>query len=847
MWSFLNERLSIGARLGLISACFFAPIVVLAFLLVDQVWKDVDFANRELDGGAYLAQVWPTFAGAAQAAVAAEGQPAGTAAPAQAAAVASAGAAEAFDRARGEARLTAGVALFQSVADGSNLILDPELPSFYAVDAATASLPQLMTSAVSVVEARTLADRIRTLRQTQVFTDAALDALGAVTRRAAPGRGRDALAAHAAALASAAKRFQHDLAQRPAGADIDADRAAATALQREVDATWRADDAELQILLQARTNRLIQGMSIDLTLVVLAAALAGALAAATATGLTDRLNGLLRTMDRLMARDATVQVPFLADRNETGRIAATLAAFKQSLAHIEVVDRQLRDSEARYRLLAEQAPDIIVRYDLAGTIEYISPAVRELGYEPDEVVGRNIVEFWPDGERQDGTLRAIVEGRPPRSGRQNEFRLRGRDGELFWMEGNPAAIQDADGRPTGVISVIRNVTARRAMEDELRRKRREAEAAVVAKSEFLANMSHEFRTPLTGIIGFGGLLEAMDGLPDRARAYASLMLNAGRALLSIVNAVLDFSALEAGGVHLHPQPFSPLALVESAVELMRLEAQAKSLTLEIELRGPVAAMATADSDRIRQVLLNLLGNAIKFTESGGVTVGMSQPAGLQGPLRFDITDTGVGIALGAEDRLFERFSQVDGSDSRTYGGVGLGLAISKGLVELMGGQIGVVREAAGGSTFWFTAPIAVEAPREEPGGPEGADAAAAGTRILIVDDVAANRELMTALLSPLGAVIAEAHDGEEAVAASMASSFDLILMDLQMPRMDGYAATRAIRAESNRNSATPILAVSADVLPQHVEACRAAGMNDHVAKPVDLRDLMVKISHYVRV
>ena len=844
MLSFLNERLSIRARLGLISACFAAPIALLVLLLIVQCWKDVRFAHRELEGAAYLEQVWPMLAVAAEGSEPLDGR--APAAPQAKTAFASPGATAAFDSAHGDAKLAAGMALIRSVADGSNLILDPELPSFYSVDAATVSLPQLMISTAAVAQARSPEDRIRALRQTQDFTDSSLDALGAVARHANPGAAADALRAHTAALAAAARSFQDRLSRRPIGADIGADKAAAASLQREVDATWRADNNELQFLLESRVNRLIQAMSIDLIAVALAVALAGIVAAATSAGLADRLSALLKTMDRLIARDVKVEVPFLTDRNETGRIAATLAAFKQSLIHVEEVDRQLRESEERYRILAEQVPDIIARYDLNGIIEYASPSVRQLGYKPEEVVGRHVSEFSRPGDFQGTTLRAASDRQPLPSGSRNETQMPTRDGRLLWIQGHPAAVHDVAGNPIGVVTVLRDVTQRRVMEDELRRKRHEAEAAVVAKSEFLANMSHELRTPLTGIIGFGGLLEKMDGLPDRARFYVGMMLNGGRALLSVVNAVLDFSALEAGGVQLRSQTFSPLVLVEAAVELMRVEAGAKSLALQVEQRGVLPEMTTADADRIRQVLLNLLGNAIKFTNSGGVTVTVSQGDGSRETLRFEVIDTGVGIAADARDRLFHRFSQVDASDSRSYGGVGLGLAISKGLVELMGGQIGLASEEGRGSTFWFTVPVVLCPVGEEPSAEPPAGRDASGARILIVDDVASNRELMTAMLAPLGATIAEAHDGEEAVSASMKSNFDLILMDLQMPRMDGYAATRAIRAKSNRNSATPILAVSADVLPQHVDACLAAGMDDHIAKPIDARDLLIKVSHYMR-
>jgi CheY-like chemotaxis protein len=295
---------------------------------------------------------------------------------------------------------------------------------------------------------------------------------------------------------------------------------------------------------------------------------------------------------------------------------------------------------------------------------------------------------------------------------------------------------------------------------------------------------------------------------------------------------------------LNPQPFDLRAFVEDTVDLVRPEAEAKGLDVRFEPSATLPAMVRADSERMRQVLLNLIGNAIKFTAKGGVAVRLDHLAANGDHIRFSVSDTGVGISADHSDRLFQRFSQIDGSNTRRYGGAGLGLAISKGLVELMGGQIGVTSEEGLGSTFWFTvsAPLvsgAGEVAAKEAGGKDMGP-----LRILIVDDVAVNRELVTALLSPFDLQLTEAANGAEAVDAALRDPFDLILMDLQMPVMDGLAATRAIRSNSVFNNATPILAVSANVMPPQVEACRAAGMNDHIAKPIDPTSLLSKIAQW---
>jgi signal transduction histidine kinase/ActR/RegA family two-component response regulator len=427
----------------------------------------------------------------------------------------------------------------------------------------------------------------------------------------------------------------------------------------------------------------------------------------------------------------------------------------------------------------------------------------------------------------------------------HEFRTRRADGQWVWLQGSPAPILDEDGKILGAVTVLRDITARRAMEEELRRRRAEAEAAVQAKDEFLANMSHEIRTPLTGIIGFAGLLVPMKGLPDLARGYVQRIVTSGQALLAVVNDILDFSKLEAGQVELDAQPFEIARFFEETLALVSGAAEAKGLGLELEIDAHAPAALTADSGRLRQILLNLLNNAIKFTEAGKIRLRASHDAA-NNRLRVAVSDTGCGIPEDRLHRLFQRFSQVDGSVSRRYGGTGLGLSICKTLVELMGGQIIVESSAGSGSTFsfWIDAKPAVggvQAPLDAPTlvAPAGAPA-----HILVVDDLDANRALIRAILEASGHRVEEAAGGAEAVNAVIRSPFDLIFMDLQMPGMDGFAAARAIRAIDAPGRSTPIVALSANVLAEHVDASAEAGMNDHIGKPIVVAELLGAVGRW---
>lgn len=367
--------------------------------------------------------------------------------------------------------------------------------------------------------------------------------------------------------------------------------------------------------------------------------------------------------------------------------------------------------------------------------------------------------------------------------------------------------------------------------------RAEAETASRAKTEFLATMSHEIRTPLNSIIGFSQLLERRRDLPPKAREQIHLIERAGGSLLTVVNDILDFSRVEAGKLEIDPRPAKLAKLIEDSLAIVQGAAEQKGLTLRFETEGLADGLHVFDDNRLRQVLLNFLNNAIKFTDQGGVTVRLHvTPRGNGDRIRIAVTDTGVGIAADAADRLFQRFSQADSSISRSHGGTGLGLAICRGLVELMGGRVGVESIPGKGSTFWLDVTFE-RAETQSVEAEQDSETEALQVRVLLVDDNAANRELGATVLKLLGCTVDVANDGEEAIMAAGRAWYDVILMDVHMPGIDGLTATRAIRMLEGEAGRTPVIAMSADVLPEQLKRCRAAGMVDSVAKPIDVQAL----------
>jgi signal transduction histidine kinase/ActR/RegA family two-component response regulator len=369
-----------------------------------------------------------------------------------------------------------------------------------------------------------------------------------------------------------------------------------------------------------------------------------------------------------------------------------------------------------------------------------------------------------------------------------------------------------------------------------------ARAANKAKSEFLATISHEIRTPLNSILGFADLVADDPGLSAESRRRLDLIGRSGRSLVEIINDLLDFSKLEAGRMELDPQPLAPALVLRDAMAIAAPAAESKRLALRVEISGgDEASLFSLDETRLRQVLLNLLSNAIKFTRDGAVTARLN----LSGQrLRFEVSDTGIGIAPDVQARLFQRFTQADSSISRGFGGTGLGLAISKALVSRMGGEIGVDSAPGRGSCFWVELPAepAQPAPKLDVVAPRASNAG--GARVLLVDDHPVNRELGHALLTLGGHETVTAEDGAAAVSLVRNEDFDLVLMDVHMPDMDGLAATRAIRAMAGSKARVPILALSADAMPEQIARCLAAGMDGHVAKPIVRDALLAAVARF---
>ncbi len=516
--------------------------------------------------------------------------------------------------------------------------------------------------------------------------------------------------------------------------------------------------------------------------------------------------------------------------------ASTLAEAERAVQ----AEAAASESEARYRLLAESVNDMLAITSPAdSSIQFVSQASEGvLGFRPEELIGRRTLDLTHP-EDQPAVLQffgQLVAAGPSTRPSPYQFRGRHKDGGWRWLEGQPRVIFDEAGRPLRFQDVVRDISARKAMEAELRAAHAEAQAAAEVKSQFLANMSHELRTPLTAVIGFANLINERPELSPQTRQYVERVQTAGRALLSTVNDVLDFSKLEAGQVEICPWPTDPLELVDEVVQLFGAQAQGKGLRLRTDVAADVPPCLDIDPDRVRQVLTNLVGNAVKFTDRGSVTVGLDYA---EGELRVTVTDTGAGIPPDRASLLFQRFSQIDGSNTRRHGGTGLGLAICKGLVEAMGGRIGVASTPGAGSSFSFAMPAAVQSLTES--APETAPTLRLDgrRRLLLAEDNPVNRELVKALLAPYAVEIETAENGAEAAEMGASRPYDLILMDLHMPAMDGREAALALRA-GGPNAATPILAFSADVLQLELEV-----FDGMIPKPISPRGLFDALAHHL--
>jgi PAS domain S-box-containing protein len=570
-------------------------------------------------------------------------------------------------------------------------------------------------------------------------------------------------------------------------------------------------------------------------------------------------------------------------------------------------ERALRDSEQRFRLLADNATDIISLHAPDTTILYISPSsMSQLGHVPTDLAGRRLIDFVHPDDRGilDRKRFEVLEGHP----RLAKFRLRHRDGRWLWFESMAARIDGATGAATGgaagestgedaggasILVSSREITERVRYEQDLREAsdrlaaqaaelrtlavdldaaRRVAEQASLGKSQFLAMMSHELRTPMTGVLGMVDLLRGTP-LSEEQRGYVSILGSSAKTLLTLLNDILDFSKIEAGQLQIEEIDFDLRRVIGEVVQLFLVRADEKGIGLTSSIPDDVPAILRGDPTRLRQVLFNLVSNAIKFTQEGSVELRLAEfdasPDGEQHLFRFEVIDTGLGLKDEELTRLFEPFVQADATTTRRFGGTGLGLAICRQLVQAMGGSIGVRSEWGSGSVFHFTVRLgraridALPPPsdwgpadqgvsdREAPdwaapdwrisdwATPEESAAGTAthGVRILLAEDNEVNRMLVLKMLERMGHVAEAVVNGREAVEAASNGGYDLILMDMQMPVMDGASATREIRRLPGMAGRVPIVALTADAISNHRERHLQAGLDAYFTKPIDWNTL----------
>jgi PAS domain S-box-containing protein len=493
-------------------------------------------------------------------------------------------------------------------------------------------------------------------------------------------------------------------------------------------------------------------------------------------------------------------------------------------------------------------PDCLIFADCERRAVSCNRAASEMfGYSQEEMCGKPLgmlFDPWRKGEPAAGGWLGPVERRA--------FR---RDGGSFAAELRVTRLADE----RGFVVLARDVTERKQADEAVSAAISQALDTALMKSQFVATMSHEIRTPLNGIIGMIELLNVGELTPS-ARRYAQTAREAAEELLRIVNDVLDFAKLDAGKVEVEAVDFSPEELAKSTAALLFPEARRKGLVLSVSTEPEVPVVAVGDWARLRQILLNLVGNAVKFTERGGVSVCVAtEPCTdpKRVTLRLTVTDTGIGIPEGRLERLFLPFVQADGSMSRRYGGTGLGLSIAKRLVELMAGSIGAESVEGVGSAFTVRVPV-LRAPRRS--GQKGrvparepAPAAKAAQRrhdgtILLAEDNPVNQMLAIEQCKRLGYFVDAVSSGREALDAFGRKRYDLVLMDCQMPEMDGYEAAREWRRLEQKNGErVPIIAMTANALEGDREACIAAGMDDYLPKPVTLHDLKTRLERWIRV
>jgi PAS domain S-box-containing protein len=515
---------------------------------------------------------------------------------------------------------------------------------------------------------------------------------------------------------------------------------------------------------------------------------------------------------------------------------------------------QLQESEAETRklaLIASLTDNGVVLTDTDGRVEWVNDGfVKITGYTLEDIVGKTPGSVLQGEKTDPSTVARMREHLARREGFTAQVLNYGKSGRENWLLIEVRPMKDEAGSVTGYMAIQRDITLRKQAEQALIDAKREAEAANHAKSAFLAAMSHEIRSPMNAVLGTLELLRS-SSLDGDQQLWVKAAHESAHALLKIIDDILDFSKIEAGHLILEEIGFNLGSLLGDIVQLFRPRAEAKQLALTLSVAPETPVALKGDPFRLRQIIINLIGNAVKFTDRGGISVSVA-PVKMDDAhvlLEFHVRDTGIGIPEQAAESLFHEFVQLEAESSRHYGGTGLGLAISKRLVDLMGGEIGLTSEVGRGSDFWLRLGLALD--HSSAGRPESAEWAAepAGAnlgRILLAEDGEVNRLVIATMLRKSGYTVVAVNDGQAALETLQREPFDMVLMDVQMPVMDGLHAARAIRALPGKGAAIPILALTANALMENRDACLAAGMDDFITKPVERKRLMASVSHWLR-
>jgi len=502
--------------------------------------------------------------------------------------------------------------------------------------------------------------------------------------------------------------------------------------------------------------------------------------------------------------------------------------------------------EEQYRLLAEHSTDIVLKFGLDGVISYASPSASIVA-SPEESIGKRTDDFvFPEDRAIAMSIaQELFTGKEIDVNAQREFRIRLADGSIVWLEGKSQVIRDADGNPVEAVSTYRDVSERHEREKALAAARLEAESAVIARTEFLSNMSHEIRTPLNGVMGFTDILKTT-ALTDDQLTYVQRISSASRTLLEIVNDILDFSKIDAGRMDVEKRPFDIREVIEDVVSLVAAARPNPNVKITCQVAPEIAAAVVGDETRLRQILTNIVGNAAKFTEAGHVRLDARLT---DGRLCMIVADTGPGIPADKMDHIFTGFSQANASITRRFGGSGLGLSISRSLALLLDGNLEIVSEEGVGTNAILTVPYI---PDRRTGRVEAPDMvkdrrAPTAARIMVVDDIEMNRALIAIGLRSAGHEVTTFASAPDAILSLLEGiPYDIILMDVQMPEMDGLTATRRIRKMHGPAGRLPIVALTANALATQAYECLAAGIDAHFSKPIDMVRLNNLIERLLR-